>query len=114
MLDVMLLFRYFLDVSMGLSIILLKYQESYRDIYSFSRSQFSPLKQKLGKKLFKIVVNILKVLLTLGVCPALSPEVFPLTSKVTHVTSEQCCSTLQPLTKCGTGVVSWDNCTDAE
>lgn len=53
------------------------------DIYSFSRSQFSPLKQKLGKKLFKIVFNILKVLLMLGVCPASCPEVFHLTSKVT-------------------------------
>lgn len=108
---VMLLFRYFLDVSVGPFTILLKYyvtktyQESYIDIYSFSRSKFSTLKQKLGKNVLKIVVNILKVLLTLRVFPASGPEVFPLTSKVTGVTSMQCCSTLQPLTQCDTGVV---------
>lgn len=78
---------------------------SYMDICSFSRSLLSPLKQKHGKKLFKIVFNILKVLLMLGVCPASCPEVFHLTSKVTHVISLQGCSTLQPLTQCGSGMV---------
>lgn len=79
----MLLFRYLLDVSVGLSIILLKYyitklyQESYMGIYSSSRSQFSSLKQKCGGKLLKIVFNIPKVVLTLDICPASSPEVFP-------------------------------------
>lgn len=87
-----------------LNIILQKYTN--KTIWIFTPFQdLSPLKQKLGKKLLKIVVNILKVFLTLGVCPASSPEVFPLTSEVTGVTSMQRCSTLQPLTQCGTGVL---------
>lgn len=41
----------------------------------------------------------------LGVCPASCLEVLHLTSKVTHVISLQGCSTLQPLTQCGSGMV---------